>query len=120
MLSRDIASCISWTAAESAGRACLISTVVPSARSAYTGPASCAILIVVSPSAHRTRDDRVDVGVAEEIADRDHAPDMPGLADHGPAERGGLRGSLQGHHAVLDSHGELARVDAELVPQDDV
>src|SRR6185312_3715794 len=105
MLSGAIASCIAWTASKSSGQASRISTVVPSARSAYTRPVSCAVLIGFSlaenrardlghGSEHRARDDRVDVRIAEAVADRHHAGHVPGLADQGAAERGGLRSAL--------------------------
>ena len=47
-MSGAIASCIARTALKSSGLASRISTVVPSARSAYTRPLSRAVLIVVS------------------------------------------------------------------------
>jgi hypothetical protein len=43
-----IASCIAGTASKSSGPASRILAVVPSARSAYTRPVSCAVLIGVS------------------------------------------------------------------------
>src|ERR1700749_1713260 len=100
MLSGAIASCIARTASKSPGQVSRISTVVPSARSAYTGPVSCAVLIGFSLAKTApvtcledgTRDDRVDVRIAEAIADRHHAGDVSCLADQGVAEGGGLRG----------------------------
>src|SRR5712671_3923695 len=98
MLSGAIASCIAWTASKSSGQASRISTVVPSAKSAYTRPGSCAVFIGVSlaenragdlgpeelalvpgghDSEHGARDDRVDVRIAEAVADRHHAGDVP-------------------------------------------
>ena len=56
MLSGAIASCIAWTASKSSGQASRISTVVPSARSAYTRPVSCAVLIGVSLAENRAGD----------------------------------------------------------------
>ena len=46
----DIASCMALTASKSAGPAGRISTVVPSASSAYAGPAAWAMLICTSRS----------------------------------------------------------------------
>ena len=57
MLSGAIASCIARTASKSSGQASRISTVVPSASSAYTRPVSCAVLIGVSLE-NRACDDR--------------------------------------------------------------
>ena len=65
-------------------------------------------------SEDRSCDDRLGIRIAEPVADRYHAGDVPYLADQGTAERGGLRGSLHGDHAGLDRHPELARVDEEL------
>src|SRR5690349_7302622 len=56
MLSGAIASCIAWTASTSSGRASRISTVVPSARSAYTWSVSCAVFIDVSLAENRAGD----------------------------------------------------------------
>ena len=56
--------------------------------------------------------------IAEAVADRHHAGDVPDLADQRPAERGGLRIPLYRHHAGLDRHPELARADEVLVPED--
>src|SRR5437868_2294809 len=56
MLSGAIASCIAWTASTSSGRASRISTVVPSARSAYTWSVSCAVFIGVSLAENRAGD----------------------------------------------------------------
>src|SRR5947207_12604517 len=131
MLSGAIASCIARTASTSPGLAWRISTVVPSASSAYTGPVSCAVFTGVSSaenragdlghgSEHRTGGDRVDVRIAEAVTDRHHAGHVPGLADQGAAERGSLRSTLHGHHAGLDRDLELARVDEILVPEDAV
>jgi hypothetical protein len=83
VLSGDIASCIPLTAAKSSAPAGRISTVVPSARSAYTWRFSCAMLIGVSPIRRKrswseglTRDDEILVGVAEPVTDRHHTPDV--------------------------------------------
>src|SRR4029450_4016370 len=116
MLSGAIASCIARTASKSSGPASRTSTVVPSARSAYTRPGSCAVLILE----HRACDDRVDVWIAEAVADRYHTGDVPDLADQGAAERGGLRSTLHRPHARLDRHPELARVDEVFVQEDAV
>src|ERR1700745_1997135 len=121
MLSGAIALCIARTASKSSGQASRISTVVPSARSAYTRPVSCAVFIAVSlGSEHRTSDDRVDVRIAEAVTDRHHAGDVPGLADQGAAERRGLRSTLHRHAAGLDRDPELARLDEVLVQEDAV
>src|SRR5436189_6070938 len=56
MLSGAIASCIARTASKSSGQASRISTVVPSARSAYTRPLSCAVFIGVSLAENRAGD----------------------------------------------------------------
>src|SRR5689334_11845985 len=131
MLFGAIASCIAWTASKSSGQASRISTVVPSPRSAYTRPVSCAVFIGVSSaengagdlghgSEHRACDDRVDIRIAEAVADRYYPGNMPDLADQGAAERGGLRRTLHRHHARLDRHPELARVDEVLVQENAV
>src|SRR6266566_5713416 len=56
MLSGAIASCIARTASKSSGQASRISTVVPSARSAYTWSVSCAVFIDVSLAENRAGD----------------------------------------------------------------
>src|SRR5258708_3227500 len=56
MLSGAIASCIARTASKSSGQASRISTVVPSARSAYTRSVSCTVLIGVSLAENRAGD----------------------------------------------------------------
>src|SRR5450755_3537566 len=56
MLSGAIASCIAWTASRSSGQASRISTVVPSARSAYTRSVPGAVLIGISLAENRAGD----------------------------------------------------------------
>src|SRR5579863_2093098 len=103
------------TASKSSGPATRISTVVPSAKSAYTwlDPAlACAVLTAASlaPGSEARADDAgVGAGVAEAIAHGDDTLDVPDLAPDGMAPRGGFRISLQGHDASLDRHRELAR-----------
>src|SRR5580658_10348103 len=109
------------TAPKSSGPAGRISTVVPSAKSAYTWPdptPACAVLTAVSlspGSEARAGDAGVGVGVAEAIADGYDTLDVPDLAHDDMAQRGGVRISLQGHDASLDRHRELARGGPELL-----
>src|ERR1700744_2619326 len=56
MLSGAIASCMAWTASKSSEQASRISTVVPSARSAYPRLVSCAVLIGISLAENRAGD----------------------------------------------------------------
>src|SRR5271156_450854 len=95
------------TAPKSSGPAGRISTVVPSAKRAYTWPdliPTCAVLTVVSlsPGSQARAGDAgvgVGVGVAEAIADGDDTLDVPDLAHDDVAQRGGSRSSPQGHDA---------------------
>src|SRR5580693_224569 len=109
------------TAPKSSGPAGRISTVVPSAKSAYTWPdptPACAVLTAVSlsPGSEAGAGDAgVQVGVAEAIADGDDTLDVPDLAHDNVAQRGGFRLSLQGHDTSLDGHRELARGRPELL-----
>src|SRR5437763_10149099 len=99
MLSGAIASCIARTASKSSGPASRISTVVPSARSAYTRPLSCAVLIGVSLTENRAGDlgpeeHALTPGGPEHRGDGD--PPEPGLgldpdAERIPAERSAAR-----------------------------
>src|ERR1700678_2275993 len=108
------------TAPKSSGPAGRISTVVPSAKRAYTWPdltATCVVLMVVSLSPRsqaRAGDAGVGVGIAEAIADGDDTLDVPDLAHDDVAPRGSFRSSLQSHDAGLDGHRELARGRPEL------
>src|SRR5580658_11194817 len=107
------------TAPKSSGPAGRISTVVPSAKSAYTRPdltPAGAVLTAVSLSSGSSSgsetpagDAGVGVGVTEAIADGDDTLDVPDLAHDDVAQRGGFRISLQGHDARLERHRELAR-----------
>src|SRR5438477_4168756 len=114
MLSGAIASCIAWTASRSSGWASRISTVVPSARSAYTRPVSCAVFIGVSLAENRAGDLGLEelalvlpVGAppparAEHRGDGDPAEPRFGLdpdAERIPAERraSGIPPAVQSH-----------------------
>src|SRR6266516_5258715 len=98
MLSGAIASCIARTASKSSGQASRISTVVPSARSAYTGPVSCAVFIGVSLAENRAG----DLGAAPQRrprGDRVAEPAPGGLGEsHGGGRVEGLRDGGGGGH----------------------
>src|SRR5579863_4739373 len=95
------------TAPKSSGPAGRISTVVPSAKSAYTwadATPACAVRTAVSlspGSEARAGDAGVGGGVGKAIADGDDTLDVPDLAHDDVAQRGGFRISRQCHDASL-------------------
>src|SRR2546430_376509 len=100
------------TASKSSGAAGRISTVVPSASSAYTWPVSCAMLIGVSPFRGKLSSQSqksgpmargVLVRVAEAVAHGHHALDVPGPMHDLAAEGGGLRAGRRIKPAQLGS-----------------
>src|SRR5208282_1237446 len=56
--------------------------------------------------------------IAEAVAYRHHALDVPGLVHDLVADRFGLRRTSQGYHAVLHRHAQPVRVTEDLVKQD--
>src|SRR6516225_11525841 len=107
------------TASKSARPAGRISTVLPSASSAYVRRPAWAMLISSSGSEVQPCDRPLGRWVGEFVADRHHALDVPDPGHQAVAKVRGLRGALDGHDPVGDGHGEQGRVNQE-VTQDDV
>src|SRR3984957_6515501 len=116
------------TASKSAGSAGRISTVEPSASSAYAGPAAWAMLIWASRCPWLTGGSGSEVKAcdrplgrrpAELVADRDHARYVLDPVHQVAAQLRRLRGTRDRDDAIGDRHREQGRVDEELA-QDDV
>src|SRR5579872_2750905 len=103
------------TASKSAGPAGRISTVVPSASSAYACPAAWAMLICTSrcprladglASEVKACDRPLGRRPAELVAHRYHARDVPDPVHQVAAHVRRLRGPLDGDDAIGDCHRE--------------
>src|SRR5271155_6189268 len=113
------------TASKSAGSAGRISTVVPSASSAYACPAAWVILICTSGGPRLTGGSEVNAcdrppgrRPAELVADRYHARDVPDPVHQVAAQVCRLRGTRDRDDALGDRHHEQGRVDQELAQND--
>src|SRR5260370_12613376 len=108
------------TASKSAGSAARISTVVPSASSAYTLPADCAVFMPVFPllvagSELQAGERRLGGRVGELVVDGHDALHAPDLLHDSVAEVRRLRGSRDLDHAVGHLHHEHGPVVPELL-----
>src|SRR6516225_11263862 len=106
------------TASKSAGRAGRISTVLPSASSAYACPAAWAMLISSSGSEVQARGRPFRRRVGEFVADGYHALDVPDPGHQAVAQVRGLRGALDRHDAIGDRDREPGRVNQEVARDD--
>src|ERR1700730_6742976 len=113
------------TASKSAWSAGRVSTVDPSATSAYAAPAPSVMLICTSGIPRLTGGSEVKAcdrpfgrRPAELVADRDHARDVPDPVHQVAAQVCRLRGTRDRDDAIGDRHCEQGRVDQELMQED--